>query len=233
MPAIAAQWLEQLLAALQSWSAGRWATGRVARRCGCVLALIGLVAMDLGPRGAPAAAQTPPAASAPENPLAFSASRSATLDALFAALGKAGDDDAAREIVPEIWRAWSLSGRAEIDTLMMQAGVAMAQRHIALASNLLDDVIALAPDFAEGWNQRATLRWMIGDHPGSQADIDKVLALEPRHFGALAGRAMMFIEAERFSEALAVYRQALAVNPFLAERHQVIPMLEKKIEQKL
>ena len=209
------------------------ALGAVARRSGFVLALIVLVAMVWGGHVAPLAAQTPPAASAPEDPVAFDAARRVTLDALFAALAKAGDDDAAREIVPDIWRAWTLSGRAEIDTLMMQAGVAMAQRHIALAGNLLDDVIALAPDFTEGWNQRATLRWMVGDHPGSQADIDKVLALEPRHFGALAGRAMMLIEAARFEEALAVYRQALAVNPFLAERHQVIPMLEKKIERQL
>ena len=209
------------------------AFGRAARRCGFALALIGLVAMVWGARISPAAAQTPPAPSAPEDQAAFEAARRVTLDALFAALAKAGDDDAAREIAPEIWRAWTLSGRAEIDTLMMQAGVAMAQRHISLASTLLDEVVQLAPDFAEGWNQRATLRWMVGDHAGSQADIDKVLALEPRHFGALAGRAMMFIEAERFKEALAVYRQALAVNPFLAERRQVIPMLEKKIERKL
>lgn len=209
------------------------ARGTVARRCGFVLALIGLVSMVWADRNSPAVAQTPPATSAPENLAAFQAARRVTLDALFAALAKAGNDDVAREIVPEIWRTWSLSGRAEIDTWMMQAGVAMAQRHIALAGNLLDDVIALAPDFAEGWNQRATLRWMIGDHAGSQADIDKALALEPRHFGALAGRAMMLIEAERFKEALAVYRQALAVNPFLSERHQVIPMLEKKLEQKL
>ncbi len=201
-------------------------------RCGSAIAVVCL-ALAVSALLPGALAQTPPSATEPQDKATFEAARRVTLDALFAALAKAGGDDAAREIVPEIWRAWTLSGRAEIDTLMMQAGVAMAQRHIGLAGTLLDEVVQLAPDFAEGWNQRATLRWMVGDHPGSQADIDKVLALEPRHFGALAGRAMMLIEADRFKEALAVYRQALAVNPFLAERHQIIPMLEKKIEREL
>lgn len=206
---------------------------RAALRCGIALMLIGPLGMTWGSRPLPAIAQTPPSSRTPEDKSTFDAERRGALDTLFAALSKAGDDEAARDIVQQIWQLWSQSGRGDVDVLMLQAGSAMGQRQYGMASILLDEVVELAPDFAEGWNRRATLRWMMDDHAGSQADIDKVLALEPRHFGALTGRAMMLVEAERFREALMVYRRALAVNPFLAERHQIIPMLEKKIETKL
>lgn len=171
--------------------------------------------------------------SPPQDPAIFEATRRATLDGLFKKLAGAGNDETAQDIVQQIWLEWTYSGRGDVDALMLQAGSAMGHRDFRMASVLLDEVVQLVPDFAEGWNRRATLRWMMDDHAGSQADIDKVLALEPRHFGALAGRAMILVEAERFKEALDVYRRALAINPFLPERHQVIPMLEKKIETKL
>ena len=71
---------------------------------------------------------------------------------------------------------------------------------------------------------------MMSEHEGSLADIDKVLALEPRHFGALAGRAMIHMAAERWKPALEAFRAALAANPFLNERHRIIPELERRVE---
>ena len=156
--------------------------------------------------------------------------RTSRLDALFASLGNARDDAEAAEFVAEIWRVWSLSGRPDVDALMARAGGGMQSRDFGLASLLLDEVVDIAPDFAEGWNRRATLRFMMSDHPQSLADIEKVLALEPRHFGALAGRAMIHIAAERWKPALEAYRAALAVNPFLLERHRIVPELERKVE---
>lgn len=156
------------------------------------------------------------------------AARADRLDALFASLRRATDDAEASAIVAEIWATWSQSGRSDIDVLMDRAGAGIESRNFGLASLLLDEVVELAPDFAEGWNRRATLRFIMGDLPGSDDDIDRVLALEPRHFGALSGRAMIRMKAGKWQEALDTYRAALQANPFMPERHQVVPVLERK-----
>lgn len=175
-------------------------------------------------------AQSPPSAAPPSTAPLETAERKTRLDGLFTALKTAKSDDDATEFVAEIWRVWTLSGRPDVDALMARALGAMNSRDYGLAQMLLDSVVDEAPDFAEGWNRRATLRFMMSDHVGSTADIGKVLELEPRHFGAIAGQAMIHMTAERWKEALASYRQALAINPFLRERQQLIPMLEKKVE---
>ena len=155
--------------------------------------------------------------------------RRARLDALFSALGKAAGEAEAQEFVQEIWETWTLSDRPDIDLLMQQAAAGMRVRNYGVAHLLLDEVVEMAPEFAEGWNRRATLRFMMGDYTGSEADVAKVLALEPRHFGALSGRAMIHIAGERWRQALEAYRAALAANPFLPERHTVLPELERRL----
>lgn len=192
------------------------------------VALLGVLAAA----SQPAKAQQPPVEANPA-PSAAEAEhaqrqRNAKLDALFASLGKASTDDEAKEFVDEIWRLWGQSGRADVDAMMARALGGMQTRDIGLANLLLDEVVDMAPGFAEGWNRRATLRYLTGDHEGSLLDIEKTLALEPRHFGALAGRAMIHAAAERWKPALADYKAALAVNPFLPERLRVLPMLERK-----
>ena len=172
----------------------------------------------LASRSPPAWAQAGPDAAA----------RAARLDALFAGLRRAADDGEAGAIVSEIWATWAQSGRSDVDRLMDQAGSGIESRNFGVASMLLDEVVSLAPDFSEGWNRRATLRFIMGDLPGSDDDISKVLALEPRHFGALSGRAMIHMKAGRWQAALETYRAALQANPFLPERHEVVPVLERK-----
>lgn len=176
---------------------------------------------------------SPPVAGAPAAGEAQDArdARRVKLDALFASLKNAGGEEEAKEFVDEIWRLWGQSGRADVDAMMARALGGMQSRDVGLANLLLDEVVDMAPEFAEGWNRRATLRYLVGDHEGSLSDIEKVIALEPRHFGALAGRAMIHAAAERWQPALADYRAALAVNPFLPERLRVLPMLQRKASE--
>lgn len=192
-----------------------------------------LLALALLSAGAPSWAQQTPG-KPPSPPVSGDAveahrARLAKLDALFGALQKSGGDAEANAYVDEIWRLWGQSGRSDVDALMARALGGMQTQHVGLANLLLDEVVEIAPDFAEGWNRRATLRYLTGDHDGSLLDIEKTLTLEPRHFGAIAGRAMIHMAAGRWQEALDNYKAALKVNPFLPERLRVLPMLEQKV----
>jgi tetratricopeptide (TPR) repeat protein len=154
--------------------------------------------------------------------------RAEMLDTLFADLGKASDQAAADAIVARIWDRWMLSGRDDVDVLMSRVVANMAARHFGLALLLVEEVIELEPKFAEGWNKRATLHYQMGRYDESLADIEKTLQLEPRHFGALAGRAAIYADTKKWKDALEAYRAALAVNPFLQRRATVLQMLEKQ-----
>lgn len=158
--------------------------------------------------------------------------RAARLDTLFAILANATDQTRGDEIVADIWKTWLESGIPQIDAQMQQAVAIMAQGLPALALPILDDIVSRASGWAEGWNKRATVLYLIGEHERSVADIQRVLALEPRHFGALAGLGLIHIAREEYRDALAAFRRALRANPFLKERFALIPELEKKVGER-
>jgi tetratricopeptide (TPR) repeat protein len=159
--------------------------------------------------------------------------RAAALDSKFAALKAARSDSEAEPLVAAIWALWRQSGRTEIDDMLRQ-GIAlmrMGARDPALA--VFDEVIKRAPDYAEGWNTRATLLYVLGEYDRSLADCEEVLKREPRHFGALAGMGMIGIAQDNYKAALSAYRRALEVNPRLLGR-EIIEALERQVEgQKL
>jgi tetratricopeptide (TPR) repeat protein len=158
-------------------------------------------------------------------------SRAQHLDALFTRLKATKDEDEGDTIVTGIWRLWLQSGNAAIDAVMHEAILLMG-RAPTMALPILDDIVTRLPDWAEGWNKRATLLYLMGEHERSLADIDHVLALEPRHFGALAGLGLIRMDQGDSRASLAAFRRALAVNPFLKERHGLIPALEKEVGEK-
>lgn len=158
--------------------------------------------------------------------------RTRALDALFKGLKAARGDDEADELVGRIWETWTRSGRADVDRLMEEGIGYLSIRQLGAAHDRFTQAINAAPDFAEAWNKRATVLFLMNDHEQSLADIEKVLALEPRHFGALAGRGMIHAHAGRWKDALAAYRQALAVNPYLKERATIIPEIERRAGEK-
>jgi tetratricopeptide (TPR) repeat protein len=157
--------------------------------------------------------------------------RARQIDDLFARLKATKSQEDGDEIVAQIWKLWQQSGSPELDAAMQHAVLVMGQVP-ALAMPILDDIVARKPDWAEAWNKRATVLYLTGEYDRSLADIDRVLALEPRHFGALAGMGLIRIEKGETREALAAFRRALAVNPFLRERYGIIPALEKELGEK-
>ena len=184
----------------------------------CILPLLALLAG--APHGVMAQTAAPPTAHE-------ASARARHLDTLFGRLKTTKDEVQGDAVVAEIWQVWMQSGDAALDEAMQRAVLAMG--HVpGLALPILDDIVARAPQWAEGWNKRATALFLLGEYDRSLADIDRVLALEPRHFGALAGQGFIRMNQGESRQALAALRRALAVNPFLKERHGLIPALEKE-----
>ncbi len=154
-------------------------------------------------------------ASQPEVLKVADAASAQKLDDLFSRLKRAGSKATAFEIEGQIWQTWLQSGASEIDALMNEARGAMSVRRFGVALEALDKIIELAPDYAEGWNKRATVYWLVNRREDSLADIEKVLSLEPRHFGAISGIALIRLEQGEKEAALAAVRRALEIHPYL------------------
>jgi tetratricopeptide (TPR) repeat protein len=146
------------------------------------------------------------------------AQRAAERSRLFDALAAATSAEEASTIVEQIWLFWFRAPNAEAGALMSEAMERRKVYDFAGAVAILDKLVALAPDWAEAWNQRATIRFLMEDFDGSLADIEHVLQLEPKHFGALSGEVLILMRFGRFDTAQSVLRKAVEINPFLAER---------------
>lgn len=154
------------------------------------------------------------------------------LDALFAELQKATGTLQGRTLTEQIWRIWITSDNPEVNRLMSEGTDAMAMQDYKTALADFTRMITIAPDFAEGWNKRATVLWLLNDYEGSMADVDKTLALEPRHFGALWGLGAMDAALERDEEAIAAFEKALAVNPHMDGVSEKIDALKQRIKDR-
>lgn len=159
---------------------------------------------------------------------AFAARQKAKLDRLFAELKTVPSPKAGQAIVKKIWAVWMSSGNVDVDALMKQARLALQEGGVEEAFGALDRVIEIAPDYAEGWNRRATLNFALGRHAQSVRDIQQTLALEPRHFGALSGFAQILARAGKWKGALKAFEAAVAVNPFLPSKDAVLRELRQK-----
>ena len=148
------------------------------------------------------------------------------LDTLFAELAQPGRTDWQR-IEGEIVRIWSHSGSDAMDVLLERGNAALAAEDYDLALELFSALTDHAPDFAEGWNARATTFYLLDEYALSIADVERVLALEPRHFGALAGLAFMFEQMGETELALRALRAVQALNPNRDNINETILRLER------
>jgi tetratricopeptide (TPR) repeat protein len=128
-----------------------------------------------------------------------------------------------------LWLLWSRSGDAEIDRLMARGTEAMQAGRHSEAVGVFSTIIGRNPDFAEGWNRRATVYYLAGQYEKSIADCHEVLKRNPRHFGALSGMGQIYFQLEDYEKALAWYRRALEVNPNMLGVEMNIRLLEERL----
>jgi tetratricopeptide (TPR) repeat protein len=127
-----------------------------------------------------------------------------------------GDDPTlAARAAETLWQMWHRSGDPRFDRLLRDGAEAMEREELAEAEATFTRLIEEAPDFAEGWNKRATVRYLAGDYEGSIADCKETLARNPNHFGALSGQGLCHFMLSQFREAALLFRRALAVHPHL------------------
>ena len=155
--------------------------------------------------------------------------REQRLDRLFSELKRERNDKAAQRIADRIWQEWYRSGSASIDLLMQWSGKAVADKKYDAALDFLDQVTLLQPGFAEGWNRRATVHFLMHDYGKSMADIEKTLELEPRHFGALSGMAQIMKGTGRKQMALEAWQRVLDIYPMMRNAQTEMSTLAEEL----
>ncbi|TCL69738.1 hypothetical protein [Rhizobium sp. BK251] len=151
------------------------------------------------------------------------------LDNLFAELRRTSDPEKAQTIANQIRMEWNDSGSATVNLLMQWANQAIEEKRNPAALDFLDQAIALKPDYVEGWNRRATLNYAMGNYRKSMADINQVLTLEPRHFGALAGMAAILSESGNDQITLKAWERFLEVYPADKTAQEQVNRLSEKL----
>ncbi len=151
------------------------------------------------------------------------------LNALFDKL-KTSSDEEARAIERQIWQIWVEHKNPEIARLMQHGMAALNEDDAQEALDTFGQVVRADKNFAEGWNKRATVEFVMGDFDASIADIERTLALEPRHFGALSGLGQIYLAMNKKALALKALRAALAVDPHLEGVRERAEELKKEVE---
>jgi tetratricopeptide (TPR) repeat protein len=131
-----------------------------------------------------------------------------------------------------VWQVWGRSGDAEADGLL-QVGIEEMNRGDGPAAvETFTKAIQRKPDFAEAWNKRATVYFLMGEHEKSLKDCDEVMKRNPAHFGALAGYGQIYLQLDQPERALVYFRRALQVNPNMRGVQQIIPQLEQLLTER-
>ena len=147
--------------------------------------------------------------------------RQSSLDRLFALLAQSTSEYQARQIEQRIWSLWFISDNEQVNTAMHRLLDAREKKDYEKAFLLADKIVELEPKNAEGWNQRATAHFLLGNYDHSLQDIVETLKREPRHFGALSGRAYILMKQNRNQQAIETINQALKIHPYLGLRHSI------------
>ncbi|SFO48690.1 hypothetical protein SAMN03159463_02093 [Mesorhizobium sp. NFR06] len=177
------------------------------------------------PSATPPGTEPPPAATPPS----VAPTKQGRLDQLFAELRRERNEKAAERIAGRIWNEWNQSGSASIDLMMQWAQKATEDQKFDVALDFLDQVVTLQPDYAEGWNRRATVHFLMKNYGKSMADIDRTLQLEPRHFGALSGLAQIMADTGHKQSALEAWQKVLAIYPMMRSAQNQVSTLSEEL----
>jgi tetratricopeptide (TPR) repeat protein len=143
------------------------------------------------------------------------------------------DDDNVRELAAAaMWNIWSRSGDEEIDALYKQGIRQMQAAEMPDALTTFTEVVRRKPGFAEGWNKRATVLYMMGEHRKSLHDCDEALKRNPKHFGALSGMAQIHVLLGQPEKALEAYEKAVEINPNLPDAEQNLKVLREAVYER-
>ncbi len=126
-----------------------------------------------------------------------------------------------------LWEVWSRSGDADVDSLFQIGIEQMNQRDAAAAIATFSEIIRKKPEFAEGWNKRATIYYLVGEYEKSLADCEEVVKRNSVHFGALSGFGMIYLQLGKPDKALEYFQRALQVNPNLAQVEATVEQLKR------
>ena len=155
------------------------------------------------------------------------------LDKLFYEL-KNLNSKSTSEIEQQIWKIWSTHPSNKELTVKLEKGSSLVRvNEFSKAIEIFTEVIDKDPKWAEAWNKRATVLYLIGDYQASQNDINKVLSLEKRHFGALAGQGLVNIKLKNYEKAIKSYKQALEIHPYMKSPEIMIQQIEELIKEEL
>jgi tetratricopeptide (TPR) repeat protein len=174
----------------------------------------------------PASAQMDAASDGGTDVAVVEEGRESRLNSLFSTLQSTSDEAAAKAAENDIIEIWLNSGSDTIDLLMNWTIEAIERKNYPLALDYLDRMIALRPDYAEAWNKRATVHFLVDDYAKAIADIEQTLAREPRHFGALSGLGTIMRDIGEEDRALTAFRQALEIDPYLDNVKEAVAEIE-------
>ncbi len=155
--------------------------------------------------------------------------RDPRLDRLFAVLQTTDNDREARQAEQLIWAIWIQTDDAGAQSTMTNGIEAMSSNRLDQALAIFDRLVAEAPDFAEAWNKRATVHFLLGNLDESIADVAHTLDLEPRHFGALSGLGQINLAQRDEASALAAFEDAIAVHPYLVGTRAIVDALRGRV----
>ena len=161
----------------------------------------------------------------------FADDRKDELNKLFREL-KIKNSDKTFEIEQKIWKIWSTHPeKNDLTSLLAEGSNLVNQNKLNEAEAIFTKVIKLDPNWAEAWNKRATVLYLLGEFQKSQNDIDKVLKLEQRHFGALAGQGLVNIQLKNYEKAILSYQKAQKIYPTMKSPKIMIKEIKKLIKQ--
>lgn len=154
------------------------------------------------------------------------------LTVLFTELSGTESYNRGKGIEQDIWGIWLESGSDTVDLLMVQGMNYMSRGALGKALTLFTSVIKIDPEYAEGWNKRATVLFLMGEYSASVEDIGRTLELEPRHFGALAGLGQIYDRLESNNSAMSAFEKAVTINPHMSMVKKRLKQLQKEINDK-